>query len=91
MMKKYSIIIGVFALLAFASCKKSRTCECISYRNGEELPKINNTSTIDGLTKKDAIIECNKLDSAVTVIVDGEFTTEPVLTKDHYSTNCELN
>ena len=78
-MKKISIVFGIFAVVALSSCIKTRTCECITYVDGEEQPKIDNTFLIDDLTKQGAIEECNESDTTETSVA-GVVT----------STNCEL-
>jgi len=79
-MKKISIVLGIFAIVALSSCRKSRICECVTYINEEEQPKIDNTYNLENMTKQVAIDECNDWDST-EVTVDGTLI----------STNCELN
>ncbi len=78
-MKKFSIIVGILALVSLSACRKSRTCECFRHVDGEEQPKIDNTFAIENQTKQTAINICNESD-----------TTEVAVDGTHYTTNCEL-
>ena len=79
-MKKFSIAFGLLTIaIIFSSCEKNHVCECVTFINEEEQPKIDNTYPIENLKKRDAIDQCNKWDSTVVTI-----------NFDKYITNCEL-
>lgn len=56
---KKSIILGAFALIALASCKKDYTCKCTT-TNGSSTASASTTITD---TKKDAEAACNEGDA----------------------------
>ncbi len=78
-MKKISIVFGVFMLVSMTACKKSHVCECNTFIDGKEQPKVDNTTAINNMSKQNAIAECNLSD-----------TTETTILGVNYSTNCEL-
>lgn len=78
-MKKISLVFGIIAMISLSSCKKTRTCECVTFTNGVEEPKIDNTFPIEESLKQDAINICNASD-----------TTETSIAGVKTSTNCEL-
>jgi hypothetical protein len=79
-MKQFKLFFGLFALaIVISSCEKNHICECVTFIDEEEQPKIENLHAIEDLKKKAAIKECNLLDSTE---VDIDFVRT--------ITNCEL-
>ncbi|MFK8036935.1 MAG: hypothetical protein AB8B74_01495 [Crocinitomicaceae bacterium] len=79
-MKQFKLIFGLLAFMAIvSSCEKNHICECVTFIDEEEQPKIENTYPIDGFKKQAAIDECNDWDS-----------TEVSITFVTTVTNCEL-
>jgi hypothetical protein len=79
-MKQFKLIFGLFAFaIIMMSCEKNYICECVTFIDEEEQPKIDNTYPIDNLGKQAAINACNDWDS-----------TEVSLTFVTTVTNCEL-
>ena len=79
-MKRFKLLFGLFALaVVISACDKNHICECITFIDEEEQPKIENTFAIEDLNKQAAIKECNKSD---TTEIDIKFVRTV--------TNCEL-
>lgn len=79
-MKQFKLIFGLFAFtVILMSCEKNHICECVTFIDEEEQPKIDNTYPIDNMKKQAAIKECNDWDS-----------TEVSLNFVRTVTNCEL-
>ncbi len=79
-MKQFKLLFGLFAfVVVLSACEKNHICECVTFIDEEEQPKIDNTFPIDDLNKQAAIKECNLSDSTEVSI---NFVTTV--------TNCEL-
>ncbi|MFK8046130.1 MAG: hypothetical protein AB8B72_11590 [Crocinitomicaceae bacterium] len=79
-MKQFKLIFGLFAFtLILSSCTTNWVCECVTFINEEEQPKIDNTYPIEDVRKQQAIKDCNDWDS-----------TEVSLNFVRTTTNCEL-
>lgn len=62
-MKKV-LAIAILGTLTLASCKKDRTCECVTTNSADATVNIKQTTTING-TKSDAEAACNEGDVSV--------------------------
>ena len=79
-MKQFKLIFGLFAFaIVISACEKNHICECVTFIDEEEQPKIENTYPIDNTRKQQAIDDCNDWDS-----------TEVSLNFVRTVTNCEL-
>lgn len=75
---KFITVLAVVALVSF-SCEKNHICECVTFKDLEEQPKIENTYPLENLSRNAAIDACNDWDS-----------TEVSLSFVRTTTNCEL-
>lgn len=79
-MKQFKLIFGLLAItVVLSACETNYVCECVTFINEEEQPKIENTYPINDVSKQQAINDCNDWDS-----------TEVSLTFVRTTTNCEL-
>lgn len=79
-MKQFKLIFGLLAFaLILSACGKNHICECVTYIDEEEQPKIDNEYPLDNTRKKQAIDDCNDWDS-----------TEVSINFVRTVTNCEL-
>ncbi len=74
-MKKIILLASVITVASFASCKKSRTCECTYTNSGSTNVTSHTSSTMyTKMKKSDAKYMCTK-DTETTSSTSGNITT----------------
>ena len=84
-MKKIILLASVITVASFASCKKSRTCEC-TYTNSGSTTLTSHTSstTYTKIKKADAKYMCTK-DTKISSYTDANGTSSST-----YVSDCKL-
>ncbi len=62
-MRNITFILSILAILSFTSCKKNRTCNCITTITGATSSQSQKDVVIENISKKDGETKCNDMDS----------------------------
>ncbi len=65
-MKKITLILALLALVSFSSCRKNRTCTCVTTNSGVINAKTSQDHILENVNKTEGEEECDKLDSEWT-------------------------
>ena len=65
-MKKFTLLFALIALISFSSCRKNRTCVCVTTNFGVITSQTTQNHIIQDVNKTEGIEECDKLDSQWT-------------------------
>jgi len=62
-MKNITLILALLAIVSFSSCRKDRTCVCVTENSGVISETTTQFETVRDVTRNEAIDECDLLDS----------------------------